>query len=145
MKKILFLFSILLAMASCSDTYIIKGTRVKTIPIYVDSSNWFYSNQPNNNYFCAYIDKLPELTEDVFDRGEVKAYLVSNRMDYDLAQKNLLPYVLHKDDGSVFYTQTIDFEYGIKWARIYYTISDFKYDGTPPSMEFDIVITYPQE
>ena len=66
-------------------------------------------------------------------------------MDYATAQKNLLPYVLHKDDGEFFYTETIDFEYGINWARIYYTISDFAYEGNPPAMEFDVVITTPQD
>ena len=152
MKKFCFLLMSIFLLASCSsDNEIV---RMETISVYVDSLDWYYSNEPNNNYFCAYVDQLPELTEHVFDYGAVKAYLVSDRLDYRRARKNILPYVFHKeyfavDNSWESFTETIDFTYGIGWAEFYFTRSDFYYELdesiNPPSMEFDIVITYPHK
>ena len=138
MRKIIIFAIVLLGFVGCYDYN--AGATLQTVQLRVESYEWTC----DGDFFYAEFT-MPEITEDVFDYGEVKAYLVSNRMDYNYAQKNLLPYVLHKDDGEFFYTETIDFEYGIKWARIYYTISDFAYEGNPPAMEFDVVITTPQD
>lgn len=138
MRKMMILAIVLLSFIGCYDYT--EGITIQTVSLRVKSYEWTW----DGDFFYAEFS-MPEITEDIFDYGEVKAYLVSNRMDYATAQKNLLPYVLHKDDGEFFYTETIDFEYGIKWARIYYTISDFAYEGNPPAMEFDVVITTPQE
>jgi hypothetical protein len=97
---------------------------------------------------------MPEITEDVFDYGEVKAYAVFDRMNIQSARKHLLPYVLHVEEPLangewLFYTQTIDFTYGIGWAEVNFRMSDFAYEEdvtiNPPAMGFDFVITYPQE
>jgi hypothetical protein len=148
MKKILF-FALLLCMASC--TVVEQPSRkTKTITVRVEAANWEYSDLGNNNYFYAGID-LPEITQAVFEKGEVKAYLVQDRYDSYYARKNLLPYVLHKEDyindNWVFYTETVDFTYGIGWAEFNFRASDFAYeeslDINPEGMEFDIVITKP--
>jgi hypothetical protein len=148
MKKILF-FALLLCMASC--TVVEQPSRkTKTITVRVEAANWEYSDLGNNNYFYAGID-LPEITQAVFEKGEVKAYLVQDRFDSYYARKNLLPYVLHKEDyindNWVFYTETVDFTYGIGWGEFNFRASDFAYeeslDINPEGMEFDIVITKP--
>jgi hypothetical protein len=148
MKKILF-FALLLCMASC--TVVEQPSRkTKTITVRVEAANWKYSDLGNNNYFYAGID-LPEITQAVFEKGEVKAYLVQDRYDSYYARKNLLPYVLHKEDyindNWVFYTETVDFTYGIGWGEFNFRASDFAYeeslDINPEGMEFDIVITKP--
>ena len=96
---------------------------------------------------------MPEITKEVFDRGEVKAYAVFNRQNSTNARKHLLPYVLHKEEEVnmgewVYFTETYDFTYGIGWAEFNFRTSDFAYEDNvninPPAMEFDIVITYPQ-
>lgn len=148
MKKILF-FALLLCMASC--TVVEQPSRkTKTITVRVNATDWQYSNQGNNNYFYAGID-VPEITQAVFEKGEVKAYLVQDRYDSYYARKNLLPYVLHKEDyindNWVFYTETVDFTYGIGWGEFNFRASDFAYEEDvkikPKAMEFDIVITKP--
>ena len=148
-------------MVSCisNPTFVEQdGTTLETIKVKVNANEWAYTQQGtadqfNNNYFYAVVN-APEITEKVFDYGEVKAYVVYDRMDYYYARKHLLPYVLHveepTDEGDwLFYTQTIDFTYGIGWAEFNFRMSDFAYEENPtikPSnMEFDIIISYPQE
>ena len=156
MKKILFFVLMCCALVSCD--YEVDGARLKTIRVTVKAADWQYTQQGNNdqfnnNYFYAGVN-VPEITERVFDYGEVKAYVVYDRMDLKYARKHLLPYVLHveeptADNNWLFYTQTIDFTYGIGWAEFNFRMSDFAYEEdvniNPSAMDFDIVITYPQE
>ena len=148
MKKIFF-FALILCMTSC--TFVEQpGATMKTITVRVKATDWKYSNQGNNNYFYAVLD-VPEITSAVFDKGEVKAYLVKDRYNDYYARKHALPYVLHKEDyindNWVFYTETVDFTYGIGWAEFNFRASDFAYEEdvniNPEAMEFDIVITKP--
>lgn len=160
MKKILFLSLMLLALVGCinNPTYVEQnGTTLKTVKVRVNADEWSYTQQGagdqfNNNYFYAVVD-MPEITKEVFDRGEVKAYAVFNRQNSTNARKHLLPYVLHKEEEVnmgewVYFTETYDFTYGIGWAEFNFRTSDFAYEDNvninPPAMEFDIVITYPQ-
>ncbi len=160
MKKIVLLLLAVVAMSSCvmNPTYKeYEGSKVEVIKVKVEAKDWQYtqegsSDQFNNNYFYAGVE-MPELTADVFDRGEVKAYLVLDRQNQSKARKHLLPYVLHVEEQYygdwIFYTQTIDFTYGIGWAEFNFRMSDFAYEEdeyiNPVGMEFDIVITYPEE
>ena len=148
MKKILF-FALILCMASC--TFVEQpGATMKTITVRVKATDWKYSNQGNNNYFYAGVD-VPEITSAVFEKGEVKAYLVKDRYDSYNARKHALPYVMHKEEyinnNWIFYTETVDFTYGIGWAEFNFRASDFAYELdvniNPEAMEFDIVITKP--
>ena len=143
MKKILFLLCVTCVLVACvsNPTYIEQeGATLKTIPVRVEAREWQFGD---GYYYVEF--NMPEIDKDVFDRGEVKAYLIRNGHDYNTAYKNILPYVLHLEKDGFLFTETLDFEYGVRWARIYYTISDFVYETTPPAMDFDIVITYPQE
>ena len=133
------------------------GSRVEVIKVVVDAADWKYTqvstnDQFNNNFFYAGVD-MPEITQEVFEKGEVKAYLVQDRHSMSKARKHILPYVLHVEElvnnQWIFYTQTIDFTYGIGWAEFNFRMSDFAYEEdvtiNPLGMEFDIVITYPEE
>ena len=161
MRKILFLFSILLAMVSCisNPTYVEQeGATLKTIRVKVKANEWSYTQQGttdqfNNNYFYAGFD-VPEINKEVFDYGEVKAYAVFDRQYASQARKHLLPYVLHVEEQNnyeewIYFTETYHFTYGLGWVEFNFRTSDFAYednvDINPPAMEFDIVITYPQE
>jgi hypothetical protein len=154
MKKFLF-FALILCMTSCivnneDPCTCTPGNTSKTITVIVKANDWQYSDQGNNNYFYVGAD-VPEITEHVFDKGEVKAYLVKDRNNSYYARKHVLPYVMHKEDyingNWVFYTETVDFTYGIGWAEFNFRASDFAYeeslDINPEEMEFDIVITKP--
>ena len=152
MKKILF-FLLVSCMVSCinNSSTNINGTTLKTINVSVPASKWQYSNLGNNNYFYAFVE-VPEITKTIFDKGEVKAYLVQDRHDNYYARKNLLPYVMHKETTDlngdwIFYTETVDFTYGIGWVEFNFRASDFAYELNtainPEGMEFDVVITKP--
>ena len=148
MKKFLF-FALILCMASCTVVEQ-PSTTMKTITVRVKATDWKYSNQGNNNYFYAGVD-VPEITSAVFEKGEVKAYLVKDRQDSYYARKHALPYVMHKEDyindNWIFWTETVDFTYGKGWAEFNFRASDFAYEEdvniNPEAMEFDIVITKP--
>ena len=161
MKKILFLSSILFVMVGCisNPTYVEQeGATLKTIRVKVKANEWSYTQQGatdqfNNNYFYAGFD-VPEINKEVFDNGEVKAYAVFDRQYTSKARKHLLPYVLHVEELNeygkwIYFTETYDFTYGLGWVEFNFRTSDFAYedniDINPPAMEFDIVITYPQE
>ena len=96
---------------------------------------------------------MPEITKQVFDKGQVNVFLVNYRTDISKQHKNNLPYVMSKEqwqDGNRFlYTEVVDFTYGPGWLEINFRASDFAYeenlDINPPAMDFDVVITYPQD
>jgi hypothetical protein len=154
MKKVLLASLIGLLFASCGNIYNFEGATLKTIPIRIEAHEWQYSNADNNNYFFADFSEreMYEINREVFDKGEVKVYLVTNKSTAS-AQKNPLPYSLHAEEYNgkewIFYTQTIDYAYGVKWLRVYFSMSDFEYEINesinPPAMDFDVVITYPQD
>lgn len=150
MKKILFLGLILLGMASCNFETTVVGNTSKTITVKVGQYDWKYTNVNNNNYYYCGLD-LSAITSEIFEKGEVRAYLVKDRNKPHDARKHALPYVLHIEEPGnsdwIFYTETIDFTYGIGWVEFNYRASDFAYEVVnlppPPAMEFDIVITKP--
>ena len=161
MKKILFLLCMTCALVACvsNPTYVEQeGATLKTIQVTVNANEWSYTQQGaedqfNNNYFYAVVE-MPEITREVFNYGEVKAYAVFDRNSITYARKHLLPYVLHVEEPIntgewLYFTETYDFTYGIGWAEFNFRTSDFAYEDNvninPPAMDFDIVITYPQE
>ena len=159
MKKILLVFSISLVVVGCNLTHVDQDSAtLKTIKIKVRAQEWLYTQQGNddqynNNYFYAVVN-MPEITENVFDYGEVKAYAVFNRNSPTYARKHLLPYVLHVEEPTntgdwLYFTETYDFIYGIGWAEFNFRTSDFAYEDNvninPPAMEFDVVIIVPQD
>ena len=101
MKKILFLLCMTCALVACvsNPTYIEQeGATLKTIQVTVNANEWSYTQQGaedqfNNNYFYAVVE-MPEITREVFNYGEVKAYAVFDRNSLTYARKHLLPYVL---------------------------------------------------
>ena len=153
MKKILFTLLIGLTMLSCTTT-VVSEVEMQTIDVYVSANDWHYTeyvqgNSPfANNYFYAIVD-VPEITASVFDKGEVKAYVVYDYKTPD-ASKHILPYVRHYEeelsDGSWhYYTETVDCLYGPGWVEFNYRASDFAYEDNvninPVGMRFSIVIT----
>ena len=154
MKKFLLLIPFLGLMTSCTFTggssTPSTSSKTTTIQVKVNASDWQYTNMANNNYFYAGLD-LSQITDKVFEKGEVKAYRVVDRYNAQKARKHLLPYVMHKEEyigGQwVFWTETLDFTYGKGWVEFNLRASDFAYelDATinPEAMDFDIVITEP--
>lgn len=113
-------------------------------------TQWNYSKVNNNNYFYADFD-VPELTEFVYDYGMTQCYVEYNSGTEGRTQQ-ILPCVRHKEEqvtnnGNttwVFYTETIDYDYGVGHVRVYYTQSDFDYElntsFAPASMRFRLTL-----
>lgn len=123
------------------------GSTFNVVNFDVPQAAWQYSENKDNNYFFADV-KMPELTEEVFDGSMVSVY---RTFDYDSknASQQVLPSVRMfeqtlSNGTTVYYTETIDYDYGIGWLRIYFTVSDFIYEDdlsfVPEAMTFRAVI-----
>ena len=149
MKKILLWLISSIILTGCNTT-IVSNLEMETIDVNVRVADWQYSNMPDNNYFRCVID-MPEITPEVFDKGEVKVY----RKFYDKQNndffKHILPDVFHckevSGNNTFLYTITVDYIYGIGWLEFNYRVSDFVYDEAnymdfaPEAMSFSIVVT----
>ncbi len=140
MKKVFFASLMALLFISCGNTYHYDGATLKTISLQIAAHHWMFDK-------CLYyVDRsMPQITREVFDKGVVNVYLVRNGNSYETAYKNPLPYVVPLSENDSYYFETVDFEYGVGWIRFYYTTSDFIYPTSPSAMDFDVVITYPQD
>ncbi len=127
-----------IGLSSCShcdcDSY--KEMSKIVLDLQVDANEWQYSNAADNNYYYATFT-IPDLNAEKYNNGQISVY-----REYDSgtvnATQTLLPAVRHKEYVSdeatntwSFYTETIDYEYGIGWMTIIYTASDFAYELDP--------------
>ena len=119
---------------------------IKIVYLNVDQAAWKYSGMFDNNYFVAQV-KVPELTEDIFDGGIIKMY---RTYDYDTrdAIQIEMPYVRPREfyeEGNpepFRYTEVVDYDFGIGYINIYFTVSDFYYEVKPEAMTFRCVLMY---
>lgn len=141
---------IFLGLTSCNKQEIIKGVEFESILINVPQKSWNYTNDDSNNYFYATVD-MPEITEYAFDNGLIKVYRTYN-FDTNNPTQIELPYVrpmeryFPDDDFWEFYTEQIDYEYGIGTMTLFFTMSNFDYELDesliPENMQFRCVIGY---
>ncbi len=119
----------------------------------LEVTEWTYSGDLSNNYFYADFN-VPEITQTVYDLGMVQCYVEYNSGTEGRTQQ-LLPYTRHNEievaqtDSTtqwLFYTETIDYDYGIGTVRVYYTQSDFNYEldtaFVPSAMRFRLVLLW---
>ncbi len=162
MKKVIFILLTTFALVACEGPMGPEGPQGpqgeagvgswKILDLQVDS--WNYSNTENglNNYFYADFE-IPELTEFIYDYGMVQCYIEYNSGTENRIQQ-LLPCVRHNEqlisengvDTMLYYTQTIDYDYGVGNVRIYLTESDFNYETDltwePDPMNFRLVLLW---
>ena len=160
MKRVLFLMLTALLLVACEGPQGPQGPKGdqgdpgvgtwKIIDLKVDK--WQYSNAANNNYFYADFN-VPELTEFIYDYGMVQCYIEYNSGTENRIQQ-LVPISRHREESVteggetkwVFYTETIDYDYGIGNVRIYLTQSDFNYEidtpWAPEPMLFRLVLLW---
>lgn len=145
MKKVLYTCLLVLLFTSCSHDCN-EPTLWNFVDIQVSAGDWMYTNRTDNNYYFVEVS-VPELTKTIFDAGLVKCY-----RDYNFGTNNAarqeLPCVIAKefnaDSGEkFFYTETIDYEYGIGYVRLMFSVSDFDYDASAPGNEhFRLVLQH---
>lgn len=155
-KSFVFLLAAAATLVGCDYSTTVIGSTQQVVNVVVNASDWRYTGKNsdesayNNNFFFASV-RVPEITENVFDYGEVQAYIVYDRNTKDPMQ-HLLPYVRHNeeqlpDSSWSYYTETVDCTHGIGWIEFNYRASDFAYEDNvninPNRMDFRIVITTP--
>lgn len=165
MRKAFFISLVALFAVACTGPQGPRGqdglVNFKVIELDVTNRTWGYSETSDNNYFIASYD-MPEITKDIYENGVVQVY----RRLYDdkgnETSQQLLPMTRHNEyfitdnkviDGKTytnttagFYTETVDYEYGIGFLNIFYTASDFDYEVdtqfVPDNMNFRVVIMW---
>ena len=139
-----------LIFVSCkkeSPVYITEcNCSTEAVILNVNASDWAYSDLRDNNYFYAEFD-MPEITSTVFETGLVKMYRVYDFESADAVQMEMpfsRYYEEEAEDGWIFYTESLDYEFGIGKVTIFYTLSDFFYEDDlsliPDKMQFRCVI-----
>ena len=125
----------------------------KTIDLLVNTNEWKFDDNAHQFYVRFNIDLL---TANVYDYGEVS---ISREMTdaqnnpYQVALPMSLFMVETVDDGNggttdIFYTQHIDYRYGVGYVEIQLTNSDLAYETNgsdfvkPESMVFRMQLTY---
>lgn len=132
MKKVVFICLSALLLVSCiNDEPVVKS---KVVSLHVNSNDWqAYSDNNRKNMFYAVDFSMPEIDNDVYDKGAVQTFLVTET-------QSPLPAVRHRQDqNNYMWTRTIDFEYQPGTMRIFVTSSDFV-ASTPESMDFKVII-----
>lgn len=161
MKKLLYVFCMLLALASCTKVGPagpagrdgvdgVDGAMIRNIiNVEVKSNQWEYTFGDDNNLYYAQV-ALPEMTKDIFDYAILQVYMISKLPDGREIQ-TLLPSVRHYEEISgadtFYYTQTTDYEYWVGRIEFHITNSDFFYnpsdvDNEPGDRRFRVVIMY---
>ena len=148
---IIALAALSLSLVSCKKegpVYINEcNCSMESVLLNVKATDWAYSDNPNNNYFYATFD-MPEITSSVFETGLVKMYRVYDFDSADAVQMEMpfSRYIEEEtgDDDWAFYTESLDYEFGIGKITIFYTLSDFYYEidlsMNPIAMQFRCVI-----
>lgn len=108
------------------------SANIYTLSIAADE--WAYD--PANQCFFTQV-KVPQLTAEVYDFGTVSCYREYN-FGTAYAYQISLPEVKHLYDAAndFYYTQTIDYSFGIGFIEIVLTTSDHYYEYVPESMDF---------
>lgn len=123
------------------------GVIVSIVSINVFTDDWVKTNDKDNNYYYATVD-MPEITKDIFEGGVIKMYRV---FDYDTSDpvQVEMPFTRHKEEyvgpgeyDYVNWTETLDYEFGVGRINIFFTVSDFFYEGKPEYMRFRCVVMY---
>ena len=158
MKKVLLTLFVALALVACKGKDGIDGkdgkdglVNVAVIDLEVKANGWQYANQNQDNYFMANFD-MPEITNYIYDNGLVQVYREFGTNTANAIQQ-VLPCTRHHEwldevnNTWNFYTETIDYEYGVGFLNIFYTASDFAYETEttptkPEDMHFRVQIMW---
>ena len=120
----------------------------KTIFLNVSQNQWEFDNSVNM-FYCHF--DVPELTKAVYDNGEISIHHEYNSGTNNAYQVALPETMYQSEDidngdgtySTVYYQQHIDYAFGIGFVEVFFTISDFYYEGfTPVAMQFRLQMTY---
>lgn len=137
MKKLLLLAAVVLIAASCEKQ---NGDELYMYSqeFEVKSQHWEPYDDGSIGYYYYTFD-MPRLTRKVCEIGEVSATCyVNNNV------QSQLPEVLHRNDGTNAWTETIRYQYEPGKITFIVSYSDYYYFETqrPPGLAFRVVLNY---
>ena len=118
-----------------------EGLKTLEFTFTVEQNDWAAMMDSDEPYFKCEFDNFKELESDIINHGMLTVYRMLDE-DYYAT----LPVTkLHKesnDNGDIFYTQLIDYEFAPGKISFYVTNSDFYMDEKPDAMDFKVVVHY---
>ncbi|MBR4325020.1 MAG: collagen-like protein [Bacteroidales bacterium] len=117
-----------------------EGMKTLEFTFGVKQNDWEIVKDSKEPYFRYEFD-FKELESSIIDHGMLTVY----RMLDDDYYATLPVTKLHKDtndNGDIFYTQLIDYEFAPGKISFYVTNSDFYIDEKPDAMDFKVVVHY---
>ena len=149
MKKYVFIAFLALATA-CMNSCKVSDCKcpehhvqTETIDLHVKKSAWNFDNSLQA-FYCRF--DVEELTTKVYNYGEVSINHEYNSGTPD-AYQVALPETLYKEtvigEQPYYFSEHIDYAYGVGFVEVMVTISDFYYeDFTPEEMYFRLQLTW---
>ena len=138
MKNFLFLLIAAFTMTACVGPMGPEGPQGENgiadwdvISLEIPAVGWeVVTSGSDFEYYIATFDDIPEIDQFTFDEGLVKCYReldYDNDGDYEVQQE--MPISRHMkqelDGGLAYWTETLDYDYGVGFLNVYFTISDF--------------------
>jgi hypothetical protein len=136
MKKVLLSCVILFSLTGCIGPQGPAGESLnwKIIPLTVKATDWYEDFIDGDRFYTAFFS-TPEITQFVYAEGIVLCYAVVQDSQI------ILPYVRHYENNGLYWTRTVDFDYGVGGVNIYVTCSDFV-EEIPETMHFSLKIIW---
>ena len=117
-----------------------------TLDLTVKQADWNWDN--TNQQFYYHFD-LPEITVAFYNYGNINVYHEYNKGLSNACQVALPQTICNAeevDNGGtkswVYYSQIVDYAYGVGYIEIIVTNSDYYYDVNPASMDFRVQLIY---
>lgn len=142
MKKLFFLLVVTFAFIACEGPIGPQGPQGYgtnwNVQKYVVSANHW---QVRDDEGFINIFDVRDLTDYIYTDGKVTAYLVQYPGTKDEVQTPL-PYTMHHQDNTGYWTETYSFDYAPGSIAFYVTYSDFPQGTRPGSATFRVVMNW---
>ena len=146
MKKYLFISLLAIVVGAMFTACEVNDPTVKkTIDLKVKGNQWDIDSVDHKCFYFCHFD-VPELTKDVYNYGEIsvnREYNSGTEYAYQVALPETTYCVDTIAGNPYYYTQHVDYAYGIGFVEVFVTISDYYYDEyVPETMLFRLQMTY---
>lgn len=117
-----------------------EGLKTLEFTFTVEQNDWEAVKDSNEPYFrCVF--NFKELEASIIDHGMLTVYRMLDD-DYYATLPITKPHKDTNNDGDIYYTQLIDYEFAPGSISFYITNSDFYMDTKPDAMDFKVVVHY---
>lgn len=117
-----------------------EGFKTLEFTFTVEQNDWEIVKDTPEPYFRCVFD-FKELESSIIDHGMLTVYRMLDD-DYYATLPITKPHKETNDNGDIYYTQLIDYEFAPSSISFYVTNSDFFIDEKPDAMDFKVVVHY---